>query len=91
MNLSQQYEESHKQGKHTVEKMQCREDMLIQTLHHMYDDLQDTIPRCKIQEQETHGNPQDKSCTRAKRIDCNRRQHGVEFGKRADAIQHTLC
>jgi len=89
MNLAQQYEESHKQGKHTVEKLQCRENMLIQTLHHMYGDLQNTSPRCQIQE--THGNPQEKSCTRAKRIDCNRRQRGVEFGKRADAIQHTLC
>jgi len=57
MNLAHQYDESHKQGKHTVEKLQCREDMLIQSLNHICGGLQDTCPRCQIQE--THCNPQD--------------------------------
>lgn len=70
-----QHGESHKQSKQSVEKLQRWEDMLIQTLCHMYGGIQDTGPRG--QTQETHGNPHDKSRSREKRIDSDRRQRGV--------------
>jgi len=89
MNPAHQYEESHKQGRHNIEKLQCREDMLIQTLCHMYGSLQDTSPRRQIQE--THGNPQEKSCTRAKRINYNQRQRRTYIRNSEDAIQRTHC
>lgn len=46
INPAKQYGESHKQGKQSVEKLQRREDMLIQSLHHNEKGLQDMSPRC---------------------------------------------